>query len=770
MMRSHRIAARVSDKQADALLVEQTKLLYAGLPAAIAINALLAVILVSVQSAVISPHRLLVWLAMIATVLLARAVLAIAWRRGGADVAQCASCWILRFRISVIATGIVWGMAAELLFPAGDVTYQVSLAFVLAGMSAGAITLLAVDRVSMLGFLVPTLVPLIVRFGVEDSAVSPAMGAMVALFLFFIASNAARVGRSLYDNFRLRIEAEEQEQVLRQSEARLNQAQRTAHIGNWELDLVSNQLYWSDEIYRIFEIDQATFAASYDAFLNTIHPDDRDRVNKTYADSLANRTPYEIVHRLRFADGRIKFVNERCETHFDEKGIPIRSLGTVQDITEQKLAENTMRESEARYRALTYTASDAIISANSAGNIVSWNRGAEIIFGYTEAEVRGQPLTVLIPQRYRDRHLVRMNQVVSGGKPHIIGSGSVELEGLRKNGSEFPLEISLAKWERDDGQFFTGIVRDITERKRDEIALKDSESRFRFMLENSPIAARITNNATGQVVFANQRYAELIDSMRDKVIGINPKNYYANPLDYSDVLNQLGKGERVTNRLVELLIRNEHERTKWALASYMQLEYQNEPAILGWFYDITDRKEMEEQVQHLAYHDPLTDLPNRMLFADRLQQALATAKRDQAQLALMFIDLDKFKPVNDTYGHHVGDLLLKEVAQRIRDCLRDSDTVGRIGGDEFVVLLPVIKSEHDALEVAEKIRCSLNLPFELAGLSLGISSSSGVALYPEHGNEEKQLIKNADDAMYYAKSVGRDNVQIYRSGMQQISG
>jgi diguanylate cyclase (GGDEF)-like protein/PAS domain S-box-containing protein len=770
MMRSHLIADHGSDKQADALLVEQTKLLYAGLPSSIVINTLLALILVGVQSAVISQNRLLVWLAMIGAILLTRAVLAVAWRRNVSDAANSAPRWIRRFRISVIATGIAWGMAAELLFPAGNVTYQLFLAVVLAGMSAGAITLLAVDRVSMLGFLVPTLAPLTVRFWLEGSAVSPAIGAMVALFLFFIAANAARVGRSLYENFRLRIKAEEHEQVLRQSEARLNQAQRSAHIGNWELDVVSNQLYWSDEIYRIFEIDQTTFGASYAAFLNAIHPDDRDRVNKAYTDSLANRAPYDIVHRLLFADGRIKFVNERCETQFDAEGKVIRSLGTVQDITEQKLAENTLRESEARYRAVAYTAGDAIITSDSAENIVGWNRGAEMIFGYSEAEITGQPLTVLMPSRYRAPHRAGVRTLLSGGKPHIIGNGAIELEGLRKNGSEFPLEISLAQWESADGQFFTGIIRDITERKKDEIALKDSESRFRFMLENSPIAARITNNATGQVVFSNQRYVELIDSVPHKVIGINPKHYYANPKDYEDVLEQLGKGERVTNRLVELIIRNGHERTKWALASYMQLEYQNKPAVLAWFYDITDRKEMEEQVQHLAYHDPLTDLPNRMLFTDRLQQALATAKRDHAQLALMFIDLDKFKPVNDKHGHHVGDLLLKEVAQRIQDCLRESDTVARIGGDEFVVLLPVIRAEQDAWEVAEKIRGSLNQPFELAGLGLSISSSTGIAIYPEHGDEEKQLIKNADDAMYYAKSVGRDNVQIYRSDMQENNG
>ncbi len=767
MMRSHLIADHASDKQAEALLVEQTKLLYSGLPTSIIINTLLALILVSVQSNVIGQTQWQIWLAVMGIVLLGRGALAVAWkRRGTFDAANAVPRWMWRFRLGVIAVGIAWGMTAGLLFPAGNLTYQLFLAVVLAGMSTGAITLLAVDRVSMLGFLVPTLAPLTVRFWQEGSAVSPAIGAMVALFLFFIAANAARVGRSLYENFRLRINAEEQERVLRLSEARLNQAQRSAHIGNWELDLVSDQLYWSDEIYRIFEIDKTSFGASYAAFLNAIHPDDRDRVNKAYTDSLANREPYDIVHRLMFADGRVKFVNERCETQFDTQGKVTRSIGTVQDITEQKLAEDTLRESEARYRAVAYTASDAIVTADSSENIVSWNRGAELMFGYTAEEIVGQPVTVLMPARYRAQHQAGVRLLLAGGAPQIIGKGAIELEGLRKDGTEFPLEISLAQWESAGGKFFTGIIRDITERKKDEIALKDSESRFRFMLENSPIAARITNKATGLVVFANQRYAELIDSAREQVIGKDPERYYANPQDYADVLEQLEKGERVTNKLVALIIRNGHERTKWALASYMPLEYQHEPAVLAWFYDITDRKEMEEQVQHLAYHDPLTDLPNRSLFTDRLQQALATAKRDHCQLALMFIDLDKFKPVNDTHGHQVGDLLLKEVSRRIRDCLRESDTVARIGGDEFVVLLPVIKTSHDALEVAEKIRGSLNQPFKLAGLSLNISSSTGIAIYPQHGDEEKRLMRNADDAMYYAKSTGRDNVQVYRADMQ----
>ena len=187
----------------------------------------------------------------------------------------------------------------------------------------------------------------------------------------------------------------------------------------------------------------------------------------------------------------------------------------------------------------------------------------------------------------------------------------------------------------------------------------------------------------------------------------------------------------------------------------------------GFITDITERKLAEEKVQHLAHYDALTDLPNRTLLADRLQQALTTARRDKVRLALMFLDLDMFKPINDTLGHNVGDLLLKEAAQRMQACVRESDTVARIGGDEFVVLLPTIEMEQDAMVVAEKIRHTLNQPFELAGHSLHISSSIGIAVYPEHGSEGKVLLKNADTAMYYAKESGRNTVKFFPTTKQE---
>lgn len=180
-------------------------------------------------------------------------------------------------------------------------------------------------------------------------------------------------------------------------------------------------------------------------------------------------------------------------------------------------------------------------------------------------------------------------------------------------------------------------------------------------------------------------------------------------------------------------------------------------------------KEMKQKYQHLAHHDMLTGLPNRSLFTDRLQQMLVQAKRGATQGALIYLDLDKFKPVNDTLGHNIGDLVLMAIAQRLQTAVRESDTVARIGGDEFVVLLPIIETKLDASTVAEKIRLALEQPFEINGKIIQIGCSVGIAVYPEHGEDEISLMKNADTAMYQAKQNGRNNVQMYRNDMDPYS-
>lgn len=205
---------------------------------------------------------------------------------------------------------------------------------------------------------------------------------------------------------------------------------------------------------------------------------------------------------------------------------------------------------------------------------------------------------------------------------------------------------------------------------------------------------------------------------------------------------------------------------RWVLSRGMVVERDSDGVplrMIGTLSDIDARKLAEARIQHLARHDALTDLPNRGLFSDRLQQELVRARRNDARFALLFLDLDQFKPINDNFGHAVGDRLLQLVARRLQETIRESDTVGRIGGDEFVVLVSELKESGDALGLAEKILNALCRPFVIEGRVVAISCSLGVAVYPDDGEDEITLTKSADDAMYRAKELGRNNVQMGRA-------
>jgi diguanylate cyclase (GGDEF)-like protein/PAS domain S-box-containing protein len=311
--------------------------------------------------------------------------------------------------------------------------------------------------------------------------------------------------------------------------------------------------------------------------------------------------------------------------------------------------------------------------------------------------------------------------------------------------------------------------RDITDRTLAKDKLRDSEARLKEIFENLSSAVAVYQaSPDGQdfIITTFNSAAERIENKRrEDCIGKNVVDVFPGIVEFG---------------LLEIF------RRIWqsGVAEQFPISFYQDGHITGWrnnyvyklpsgeiaaiYDDITKEKQAEEQMRHLAHYDTLTNLPNRTLLTDRLQQSLATAKRDKTHIALMFLDLDKFKPVNDELGHDVGDQLLKEVAKRLLNCVRESDTVSRIGGDEFMVLLPAIEAEQDAMLVTEKILYALNQPFELAGHSISIAASIGVAVYPEHGSDEKMLTKNADVAMYYAKSCGRNNAQIYRASMSNL--
>lgn len=263
---------------------------------------------------------------------------------------------------------------------------------------------------------------------------------------------------------------------LELSASRLNEAQRLAKVGSWELDLLSGELSWSDEIFCIFEVDKSVFEASYEAFLSFIHPDDREIVNQAYSDSLVNRSPYEIIHRLQISDGRTKCVREICETFFDDNNHPIRSVGTVQDITEEKELENEIEKNRARFEAMFQSMSDAVVVADSNRRINSVNNAVTKLFYYDEGELLGYETKMLYANEndfYQTGKRQYSLDVESDQLPY-------EVEYRKKDGSIFCGETSGTKIVSASGEVlgFVGIIRDITQRKKAEYELEQYQSQL----------------------------------------------------------------------------------------------------------------------------------------------------------------------------------------------------------------------------------------------------------------------------------------------------
>ncbi len=339
----------------------------------------------------------------------------------------------------------------------------------------------------------------------------------------------------------------------------------------------------------------------------------------------------------------------------------------------------------------------------------------------------------------------------------VLSSGKDSSDLLALGGAGFSLLLALFAWV-----LITGRARALAKATEMTAELRDVKEHFELLFETSPDAVIVSRSPDGTVVETNNQLSTLMGFARGDLVGKRMVDIplWADPAVHQQFIAEVNTHGFCENFEAHFLRKDGARRV--CLISARQIQIRDVAHIISITRDINERKETELRMTHMAQHDPLTGLPNRALFDDRLKQALAHAKRDQTRLALMFLDLDHFKPVNDTLGHAVGDLLLQAAAVRMAACVRQSDTVGRIGGDEFVILLPDIRDDQDALLVALKIRQALEQPFLLAGAhTVQISCSTGIATFPEHGDDELTLSKNADAGMYLAKDRGRNRVELF---------
>ena len=567
----------------DAVRAEQIRLLYQQ-RAVVPVNLVIACLTVAAVRPFYPIWALTLWLGSFCALIVARILLRLRYRTKvrGAETAQR---WGRLFTLGAFATGCLWGLTASIVLVTPDPISHVFIVFVLGGMMAAGIVSNTAYLPAMLGFMLPTIAPMIAVLVTRYTLSQTEMAVMLTAFTAVLVIVGRNINRSIIENLRLRFEQNILSTKLEASEAAMAEAQAIAHVGSWEFDPRSDNVVWATETFRIYGVDPSTFKPSYEAMMARVHPDDREAVGKNYAELTPTRPNHGIDCRLVMDDGAIKSVHVNAQAIHDAQGRPLRIFGTVQDITERKNAEDELLFANILLTTEMETSPDGILVVDADRTIISFNQRF--------ADMWRIPPTQL--EARRDE--IVMEKVTSSVKDPQKFSMRVQYL------YEHPGEISRDELETTDGRFI-------------------------------------------------DRYTATLHTPA----GVN-----------------LGR--------------------------------------VWFFHDVTERKQSEAQVLRMARNDGLTGLANRSAYVEALKHAIAKAKRNGKGFAVIYLDLDHFKDVNDTLGHPVGDGLLNAVAERLRSNTRDADTVARFGGDEFAVIAEDISEPADAAILADNLINAIAAPF-----------------------------------------------------------
>jgi diguanylate cyclase (GGDEF)-like protein/PAS domain S-box-containing protein len=534
-------------------------------------------------------------------------------------------------------------------------------------------------------------------------------------------------------------ERKRSEQALRESEHRYRTLFEMNPLPMWVYDFETLQFTAvNDAAVRHYRYTRSEFLRMK---ITEIRPEEEvPAMIASLATLEERRGPRQFRHRKK--DGTIIDV-EITSFEFVSGGRRSR-LAIAQDITDRKRADEELRRSEERYRELFENANDLVYTHDLEGRISSMNLACERVTGYSRDELLGTQIQRLVAPEHAERAREAMERKLRAE----TASTFYEVDMIAKDGRRIPLELSTRLIFRDGVAIgVQGVGRDVTERKA-------NEARYRLLFERN-LAGVYRTTTTGQILDCNDACARLFGyDSREEFLGADAHDFYFEDFDRDRFVQMLRVQKQITN--TELRLRRRDGSAMWVLENVTLLD---SDVLEGTIIDITDRKRVQEQMEYQAYHDALTGLPNRLLFRDRITVALAHAKRNGRQSAVMFFDLDQFKLVNDTLGHTVGDRLLQAIGARLVNCVRAEDTVARMGGDEFTVLLAELTDRRGAAGVAQKVLEAVRHPVVVDEHELYVTTSIGIAIFPDDGEDAETLLKNADRAMYRAKEAGRDNYQ-----------
>ncbi len=526
-------------------------------------------------------------------------------------------------------------------------------------------------------------------------------------------------------------------------------------------------IYVNEMMCRILGRDRDDITVA--TFVEAAHPDHqlRVRVRLRSIESGRFRTFVRETH-FRRPDGSVVNVRFHVSATHNDDGSIAEIIAHAEDITASRQIEAALTASEDRFRAASEASLDALILMQAVrddeGRVVDFmitdaNENAGRLFAHSVIELIGHRVSAHYPSGDEARLHAKYLTVLESGEPMTLETEVVDSR-------------VRARWIReqivkvDDGVALT--LSDISVAKEAEIALRENEERYDALLKHAVDVVCIAD-AGGFIRYVSPAIERVLGYTLEDFTATHPFDIL-HPDDVSDWLEQwhdlVGAGDARAS--IEMRARHADGRYRWMEITIRDLR--DEPRIGGFvvhFHDVSDRHEAQQALVHRSMHDGLTGLPNRGLFVDRLGHALDRRLRNDTVVAVLFLDLDHFKTINDSLGHAVGDALLREVGERLRSALRPADTVARFGGDEFVICCEELTDADAAVQTAERIRAVFATPFRAEGQEIATGTSIGIALATDEGSSPEALLRNADAAMYVAKARGRDQVRLYDDALRQ---
>jgi diguanylate cyclase (GGDEF)-like protein/PAS domain S-box-containing protein len=693
--------------------------------------------------------------------------------------------WESQFALGAVAAGALWTYPSAVFLAASDPLLQMAVIFVVGGTIIGATGVYAPSPLAFYGFCVLPFLAIVLQLALQPGRTYLMLAAMVAVFGAVMVRVYRDIHGGIVDTLHTRIENEDLVGRLAQSETQLRESiagvagdrdalrraqeayERLAAEEKLMLDTLPVGIaFFSDRIivrcnrrleqmlgYGAGELKGQTTRVLYPSEALWNEAGERYKL-------LAGGQVLEGEFKLRRKDGSplwCRAVGRSASPDAPEGNVIV----TYSDTSERHAAERALRKSEAMFRNLVETSNDLIWSVDAAGHWSYLSPAAtRRIYGCQPGELLGKEFRELLAQEVTERDLAVFQRILAGESIF-----DYQTRHLRRDGSHVDLSFNAVPLRDARGAVVgaTGTARDVTAEKAAAAAQFENVEKLRLAVDAAELMywewerdsdqlhwGRDPTTLVGGADGRDTRWSEYL-----KIVHPEDRDRYLATVNAAwEQAGACANEYRVIRSDGRVAWLSSHGRT---IADGAGKVYR----MIGVSQDITERKRQEEEARFLAYHDTLTGLPNRRLLDDRLRQAVYLAQRRDARVAVMVVDLDRFKQVNDALGHRAGDAVLREAAHRIAGCVRKADTLARHGGDEFVVVIPDLAQDGDGQVVAEKILRALEPPFAVDGREFSIGASIGISLYPADAGDGEAALRNADVAMYRAKQLGRNNYRFY---------